>query len=246
MSGETTNYLGIICAVAGLFFFVVIASICMSCIKYCRKQLAKKRASAPPSNVPNGTSLRRPKERNKTSPSRRESYNDPSTIGSKKSSKASRNRNKFLLDIHHGGLSLEEESPSISVPDLTSALGPMPDSILKKTSQYCSFESFKSVSSAGGGWITPEQDSNGFNTYTYTLRQRQRTSVSRNDVTRDAITRVIGKMESCHQDGYMHETIIYRMPLGLRSYDIWFVSNWDQTEGKKASIHVCMYIFAKN
>ena len=160
MSGETTNYLGIICAVAGLFFVVVIASICMSCIKYCRKQIAKKRASAPPTSVPYGSriSVRRHKEKHQTSPSRREPYNDPSTTGSNKSRKISRNRNKTLLGIHHGGLSREVESPSNSVPDLISAQGPLPESILKKTSQYCSFESFKSVSSAGGGWITPDQD----------------------------------------------------------------------------------------
>ena len=66
--------------------------------------------------------------------------------------------------------------------------------------------------------------------------------VSRNDVTRDVIARVIGDLESRHPDGYMHETIICRMPLGLRSYHVWFVWNWAQTKGKKASIHVCMYI----
>lgn len=49
MSGETTNYLGIILAVAGLFFVVVIASILMSCIKCCKKQLAKK--PPPPSHL---------------------------------------------------------------------------------------------------------------------------------------------------------------------------------------------------
>ena len=146
----------------------------MSCIKYCRKQIAKKRATAPPppSTVPNDrrTSLRRPKEGNQISPPRRETY--PSATGSIKSHKASRNKNKTLLGSHRGGLSVEVESPSIivgrgrvqqqtsiSVPDLTSSQGPMPESILKKTSQYCSFESFKSVSSVGGGWITPDQDS---------------------------------------------------------------------------------------
>lgn len=57
-SGETTNYLGIILAVAGLFFIVVVASILMSCIKCCKKRLNKK--AVPPANLvqpPPGTSL---------------------------------------------------------------------------------------------------------------------------------------------------------------------------------------------
>ena len=55
MSGETTDYLGIILAVAGLFFLVVISSICMSCFKCCQKQIvrrASRRAPAPPVNQP--------------------------------------------------------------------------------------------------------------------------------------------------------------------------------------------------
>lgn len=47
MSGETTNYLGIILAVAGLFFVVVCTSIFISCVKCCKKQLMKKPALDP-------------------------------------------------------------------------------------------------------------------------------------------------------------------------------------------------------
>ena len=67
-------------------------------------------------------------------------------------------------------------------------------------------------------------------------------SLSRSDVTRDVIARVIGGLESRHTSGYMHQTIIYRLPLGLSPYGIWFVSNWAQTKGKKASIYIYIYV----
>ena len=69
MSGETTNYLGIILAVAGLFFVVVIASILMSCFKCCKKHLSKK--PPPPSNLAQprrayGSTVRKPGALQKT------------------------------------------------------------------------------------------------------------------------------------------------------------------------------------
>ena len=190
MSGETTNYLGIICVVAGLFFVVVFASICMSCVKCCKKQIAKKRASAPPQGIQMGSRVasvrdqdhslvngraggrgsivshttRAPTGGGVTRPatgraglSRASSGGSMSRVGS--------NRNRVLVRMHQGSKSMEVGSPrhsyynldSGSVPDLAREQPPPPESILKRTSQFCSFESFKSVSSAGG-WVTPDQD----------------------------------------------------------------------------------------
>ena len=178
MSGETTNYLGIILAVAGLFFVVVITSILISCFKCCRKQLTQK-APPPSGNIQQqsgrgyGSTVNKPGNKTGNLPETKQLHESRTNtelascrgkhqrLGPSRSSdyeeKVARDYSVYNID-------------SQSVPDLLRDSGPLhPRQFFNRQS----FESFPSSSgemgfssSNEGQWHTPEEDEPMFFTLT--------------------------------------------------------------------------------
>lgn len=138
---------------------VVFASICMSCVKCCRKQMAKKRSGPPQGTLSVATAADVAKKRSPRQGAKAEVVRK---VGREEG--RPRVAARTLVRMHRVSKSLDTGSPrhsfynldSGSVPDLAREEAPPPESILKRTSQFCSFESC--VSSAVGGWVTPDQE----------------------------------------------------------------------------------------
>lgn len=167
MSGETTNYLGIILAVAGLFFVVVISSICMSCVKCCRKKLSRK-------VKPVAADIDRSKSYGTTG---RDKSRKPEDMVHKQSStvkhkKLRETRSQDYATVEMGGRDNDIVAASGSMTDLQRT--PPDPSLLRRISQFYSFESMPSVpslgesarTSSGDAWMSPEDDHQIFYTLT--------------------------------------------------------------------------------